>query len=169
MSKAEIDNQKTTEFFEDIINGNFVSDNNCILKNHKWKLFFNVNEFKKYLKGNLKIENETHLDFQIEKYENFVITNKIVPNKNLITNKQFKSFSKSWDIDEFKYLDWLESNNCENGFLSFSRPFFNETYDLAIIYREHICGPLCGGNWTIIYELIDNDWKLKEVIDHTIK
>lgn len=142
---------------------------NSLMEQSTWNLDLIDNEYKTYLQEHLKIKDTTFLNFQINLLNNFKISKEIAPQKNIITNNDYIEFNKSFEINEFAYLDWLEKNNCKRGFSSISKPIFNETYNLAIIHFEQICGPLCGGGLIRLYELKNKKWVQKKVIDHWIQ
>ncbi|WP_147405069.1 hypothetical protein [Aquimarina sp. AD10] len=144
-------------------------DTDCIIEQSVWKSKLIEDKFKLYIQENLKIENINFLNFQIDLFNKFKITQELVPKKNIIENREYIEFNESFKDNEFAYLDWLEKKNCKKGFSSISKPLFNENYDLAMVRFEKICGPLCGGGVIVLYELKSKKWMQKVVIDNWIK
>ncbi|WP_157578265.1 hypothetical protein [Tenacibaculum ovolyticum] len=46
---------------------------------------------------------------------------------------------------------------------------FNETYDIAMIRFEKICGPMCGGGIIVLYELKNEKWTQKIILENWIQ
>ena len=49
------------------------------------------------------------------------------------------------------------------GFLLLSRIYFNETYDMALLYCEYACGIDCSTGNIILLEKVDTKWTIQEV------
>ncbi|TCI90960.1 hypothetical protein [uncultured Tenacibaculum sp.] len=139
---------------------------NCILEQPEWTLI--DNEFTSIIQKELKIENKTFLEFQIDLLNDFKIVKELTPNKKIITDLEYNKFNESFKENEFAYIDWLDEMSCKEGFSSISKPIFNEKYNLAVIRYEKVCGPLCGGGVIAIYELIKGKWQQKKIIDNWI-
>lgn len=169
LKKKDFDKLLTTEFLNQVIKNEDFIKTDCVLEISTWKLPKFENDFEKYLQETLKIKDTSHLNLQTKLCKDFIITNEIAFGKNILKNEDYISLNQTFKNSEFDYLDWLELQKCKRGFNSISKPLFNETYDYAIIYIENICGPLCGGNWIIAYELKDKKWIQKEVLNATVK
>jgi hypothetical protein len=159
----DLDAQKTTELITQILkeesNGYLMSS--CITEKPSAISHPMVSNFNDYVKDNLNIRDTVHLKTQSRLYKTFKITADLVPNKNILTQKQFEEFEQKSGNGGFRFWDWLDSN-CENGYSSISKPIFNETFDLAYVQIGTVCGGLCGGGEERIYELINGKWIEKE-------
>ncbi|WP_139856823.1 hypothetical protein [Aequorivita sinensis] len=169
LKNKDFDEQKTTEFFKQILQKEEILRTNCVLETSTWKLSKFEDDFKKYIKKHLKIKDTSHLNLQINLFKGFIVTKEIASGKNILKKEDYINFNQTSENNEYGYLDWLEQHHCKRGFNSISKPLFNETYDLAIVHIDEICGPMCGGNWTIAYEFKNEEWIRKEIIDATVK
>jgi hypothetical protein len=165
----DFDKHKTAEFFSQVIQNDELLRTNCVLETSTWKLSEFENDFKIYLHEILNIKDTTHLNSQLKLYKDFIVTNEIASGKKILKKEDYINFNQTLENNEIKYLDWLEHHSCKRGFNSVSKPIFNETFDLAIIHIEEICGPLCGGSWIILFEHKNNKWRQKEILDATVK
>ncbi|MDG4949644.1 hypothetical protein NLM59_01795 [Weeksellaceae bacterium KMM 9724] len=158
-----MDAQKTTELITQILKeeskGYLMSS--CITEKPRAVSHPMVSDFNDYVKDNLNIKDTIHLKFQSRLYKNFKITADLVPNKNILTQKQFEEFEQKSENGGFRFWDWLDTN-CDNGYCSISKPIFNETFDLAYVQIGTVCGGLCGGGEERIYELVNGKWIEKE-------
>ncbi|WP_255592866.1 hypothetical protein [Marixanthomonas sp. SCSIO 43207] len=162
---AEYDAQKTTELIMQILkdeSSDYLSST-CITEKPRAISYPMVADFDKYVKNHLEIKDTIHYNTQKRFYKKFKITSELVPNKNILTQKQFEEFEKKSKKGEFRFWDWLD-NNCKNGYCSISKPIFNETYDLAYVQIGTVCGGLCGGGEERIYEFVNGKWIEKESI-----
>ncbi|WP_209406399.1 hypothetical protein [Pseudozobellia sp. WGM2] len=137
-------------------------DLNCKCISEKSKLILpRYGSLKGFAKKNLDIKDTLHLNDQIELFTQFKISNKILSDWNIITEKEFdlyKISSSDNSIWESLLID------CPNGYYAFSKPIFNENYDKAIVGFGSICGRLCGGGVTRVYLLVDGKWKVEREI-----
>jgi hypothetical protein len=159
----DLDAQKTTELITQILidESNSYLSSNCITEKPRAVSHPIVSNFDEYMKNNLNIKDSIHYKIQLRLYKEFKITANLVPEKNILTQKQFDEFEQKSENGGFKFWDWLETN-CEIGFCSISKPIFNEKFDLAYVQIGTICGSLCGGGEERIYELVDGKWIEKE-------
>tara|TARA_B100000949_G_C14186413_1_gene409776 strand:+ start:362 stop:895 length:534 start_codon:yes stop_codon:yes gene_type:complete len=159
----EFDAQKTTELISQVLedeNKGYLSSS-CITEkpraiSHPMFLGFDV-----YVKSNLNIKDTGHYKTQKHLYKQFKLTTDLVPDKNILTQKQFEGFENKSENGGFQFWDWLRTN-CKNGYCSISKPIFNKTYDLAYVQIGTICGELCGSGEERIYELVNGKWIVKE-------
>ncbi len=165
----ELDRQKTTELIAQILKeeaqGYLISS--CITEGVRGIPIPMVLSFKDDIRHILKIKDSVHLNSQFRLYKKFKVTSNLVPNKNILTEKQFEEFERKYRKDGFSFWDWLEKN-CEKGYCSIGKPIFNETFDLAYIQIGRVCGPSCGGGDERIYELINGKWKKKKTIGNWV-
>ncbi|MCK5441842.1 MAG: hypothetical protein KAJ23_08130 [Maribacter sp.] len=135
----------------------------CISESPRAVSMSMTSDFELYLKKNLGIRDTSHLRNQIRLFKEFRITKELAPSKNIVSDVQFVNFEKQSEKKGFSFWEWLDSN-CGSGYCSISKPIFNESYDRAIVQVGTVCGGLCGGGATLIYELIDDEWKEVEII-----
>ncbi len=122
-----------------------------------------TSDFNQTVQKFLKIKDTVHLNLQLKLQRDFIITPDLVTDKNILTQKQFSEFEKQSEKGGFSFWNWLESN-CYEGYCSISKPIFNETYDLAFIRFGTVCGSLCGGRESCIYEFKNGKWvKVKTI------
>lgn len=162
---AELDAQNTTELITQILKDESEGylQSSCITEKPKANSHPMVSNFDEYVKKHLNIKDTIHYKLQSSLYKEFKLTSELVPDKNIITPKQFKEFEQKSENGGFRFWDWLDEN-CENGYCSLSKPIFNETFDLAYVQIGTICGGLCGGGEERIYELVNGKWIEKESI-----
>lgn len=61
---------------------------------------------------------------------------------------------------------WASINDqYENGFYTVSMPIFSKGFKKAYVRVGHLCGLLCGGGETRIYECVNGKWELAEVVE----
>ncbi|OMP32258.1 hypothetical protein [Mangrovimonas sp. DI 80] len=168
INNEALDKQKTIEIISQLLLDENLNRTNCILEKPIWKLKESPSDFESYIKENLNIKDTAFINFQIKLTHKFVFTKELNPDKEIITKDDFNNFSKTFEMDNFKYLDWLKEHHCEYGFISISKPIFNETYNLAIVHIEQICGPLCGFKNTRIYEFKDLKWMKNTSLNQSI-
>jgi hypothetical protein len=164
LKKSEIlDAQRTMELMTQILKDESEGylQSSCITEKPRAVSHPMVSNFNKYVKNNLNIIDTVHYKLQTRLYAKFKLTSDLVPNKNIITQKQFEEFEKKSENEGFRFWDWLDTN-CEKGYCSISKPIFNETYDLAYVQIGTVCGGLCGGGEERIYELFNGKWTEKE-------
>ena len=171
----DYDKEKTTEFIRQLLeeekslgNKSFIKSN-CVLKQPVWNTKLSEPELKSYLREYLKIQDNDFLNFQMDLFYKFEITEELIPEKKIITNAKTTVAKQPSIENQYAYLDWLEKQDCKRGFFSISKPLFNESYDLAIIRFEEICGPLCGGGVIILYESKKGKWSKKKILDNWIR
>ncbi|MCH2032323.1 MAG: hypothetical protein MK202_02290 [Tenacibaculum sp.] len=160
---AEFDSQKTKALITQILEDeskNYLSST-CISEKARANSHPMVADFDNYIKKLLKIKNENHYETQKKRYIKFKITSDLVPNKNILTEKQFNDFERKSKNGKFSFWDWLETN-CTNGYCSISKPIFNEAYNLAYVQIGTVCGGLCGFGEERIYELVNKKWIKKQ-------
>jgi len=159
-----LDSIKTTELLKQISKDekkNYLAPN-CITEKPR-ATFTTINVSNKSIKKLLNIKDSIHYKFQLESYKKFRITQDLFPDKNILTEAQFKEFKKKSKENRFSFWDWMDKN-CKSGYCSISKPIFNETYDLAFVKIGIVCGGLCGGGEGRIYEFKNGKWHVKSVI-----
>lgn len=169
LKSKDFDTQKTTEFLSQVLPKVEFLKTNCILETSNWKLFKLENDFKAYIQENLKTKDTTHLNLQLKLFNDFSVTKEIALGKNILKKQDYDNFKRTFENNDYDYINWLEKHNCKSGFISFSKPLFNERYDLAIFHIAKICGPLCGGSWITIYEFKNDEWIVKEILEATVQ
>lgn len=107
----------------------------------------------------LNIKDSLHLQEQIDLLKTFEITDNLDLNKTII---DFDEFPKS-DNEAKKFWNTLFSN-CDKGYLSISKPIFNEAYNKAFVVIEEICGRNCTSVSGVIYTLQDGKWQYLKMI-----
>lgn len=154
---------KTTELVSQILKDESTGylSSSCITQKAKAVSHPMVTDFDAYVMNQLKIGDSVHYNLQSKLSSRFKITVDLVPDKNILTEEQFKEFEENSENDGFKFWDWLDEN-CENGYCSITKPIFNETFDLAYIRIGTVCGSLCGGGEERIYEYKNGKWTVKE-------
>ena len=160
-----IDQLKTAELISDLLESKskYLLSPSCISEEPR-AISGHVNEdFKNYAKEHLKIVDTFHLNNQMRFRENFRISKKIAGELKLLTKQNFEDLERLGTTAHFSFWSWLDEN-CENGYLSISKPIFNETYDLAIVQIGTVCGKLCGGGGTFIYKFDNGTWKETEIL-----
>ena len=165
----EYDNQKTTELIIQILedeSNNYLSSS-CITEKPRTIFYPMVMNFDKHVKKHLKIKDTIHYKKQKHFYKKFKITSKLVPNKNILTQKQFEEFEKKSKNKELRFWDWLDTY-CNHGYCSISKPIFNKNYDLAYIQIGKVCGESCGAGEERIYTFVNGKWIKKENISSWI-
>ncbi|WP_442266439.1 hypothetical protein ACSIGC_01640 [Tenacibaculum sp. ZS6-P6] len=165
------DRKMTNDFIKSLLKNEDFLKVNGILEVSLWSPDL-VKENIDFLSNSLKIRDLKHLNFQLSLLDSFRVPSILIKPKRIITINEYKDFTALLELfhkEDYSYLDWLEKKNCKYGFGSISKPIFNEKYDRALIYFEKICGPLCGGGTIALYELEENEWKQKNVIDHWIQ
>lgn len=161
----ELDSYKTTELIIQILKDedkNYLSLS-CIVEKPLMPLNFYDMNLDNNLEEHLKIKDSTHSKLQFKLLNEFRLTPKIIPDKNILTQKQFKELEIKSKQGDLIFWDWLDKN-CENGYCSISKPIFNETFDLAYVQIQQVCGSLCCGGEERIYELINGKWSVKETL-----
>lgn len=132
----------------------------CIAENSK--LILNRSgSLKGFVKRNLQIKDTNHLNGQIELFRNFKISKTILPQWNILSEKEFDLYrisSSDSSIWESLLID------CPYGYYSITKPIFNESYDRAIVGFGSLCRRLCGGGVTRIYRLINSEWVIEKEI-----
>lgn len=162
---AELDAQKTTELITQILKNETKGylSSSCITEKPRALYYPMVPDFGNYVIEHLKIKDTAHYESQYKLYKQFKITSKLVPNKNILTQEEFKEFEKKSENGGFYFWDWLDEN-CKNGYCSMTKPIFNESFNLAYIIIGNFCGNLCAGGEERIYEFINGKWILKKTI-----
>ena len=159
----KLDAQKTSELITQILKDErdgYLSSS-CITENPRAVSSPMISNFGEYVRNHLNIKDTLHYKTQSSLSKKFKITAELVPEKNILTKKQFDDFEKKSEKGGFSFWDWLDEN-CENGYCSISKPIFNETFDLAYVRIGTVCGGLCGGGEERIYEFVDGKWIEKE-------
>jgi len=161
----ELDAQKTTELITQILKDESETylQSSCITEKPRAISYPMVSDFDEYVKNHLNIQDTVHYNLQSNLYKNFKITADLMPDKVILTQKQFEEFEKKSENEGFRFWDWLDTN-CENGYCSISKPIFNETFDLAYIQIGTICGSMCGAGEERIYEFVNDKWIEKETL-----
>lgn len=102
-------------------------------------------------KGFIKEQLRERQDFSVAMLQhNFTI----VPLQQLLQEES--SMDSLWSFVNSHY---------ENGFYSISMPVFSKDLQKAYVRIGHLCGSLCGGGETRIYQYADDRWQLAEVVE----
>ena len=158
-----LDKEKTNELLTQIINDStdHFLDSSCISEKTKFLYTIITPDFDNFIKTELDIKQETHLKKQLELFRNFRITENLAFGKHIITELEFKKFASDAENGNNSFWPWLDSN-CENGYLSISKPIFNETFDKAFIVIGSISGGKAGGGETRIYQFKNGKWTIEK-------
>jgi hypothetical protein len=159
--ELEKDSIKTVELIKHIFSetDDPYINSSCIAEKAHFLHTIITTDFDSYVEKELRIEDKQHLKKQFELFKKFRITESLAFGKNIITEEQFSEFAKEAKKGNFIFWEWAESN-CENGFISVSRPIFNESYNLAFVQIGSLCGGKCGGGETRIYENVNGKWNI---------
>ncbi|MEX0997589.1 MAG: hypothetical protein WDZ45_11110 [Flavobacteriaceae bacterium] len=158
-----LDREKTNEILTQIINDStdLYMDTNCISEKNRLLYTIFTTDLNNYIKNQLGINEEEHLKNQMELFHNFRFTENLTFGKQIITVLDFKEFENQAENGNYTFWTWLDSN-CENGYLSISKPVFNETFDKAFVIIGSICGGKCGGGETRFYKFKNGKWKIEK-------
>ncbi len=159
-----INSQKTTELIHQILTDTTDNYINPGYITEQFRFLSSIApgvDFEKYVKSELRIENSDHLDEQLVYFKDFKINNHLAQRKNIITAKEFDNFERKAEKGDYQFWDWLEKN-CDDGYISISRPIFNEDFTKAIIIIANVACPQCGGGETRMYEYKDGRWKITQ-------
>ena len=160
----QINSQKTAELIHQILTDSTdnYSNANCLTEKFRFHSTIppGVN-FDNYMKSELGIENLDHLDEQFVYFKEFKINSQLAQSRTIITAKEFDDFEKKADKGDYHFWDWLEKT-CDNGYVSISRPIFNEDFTKAIIIIANVSCPQCGGGETRLYEYKNGRWEIIE-------
>ncbi len=161
----KLDAHKTMELMTQILNdesGDYFSSS-CISEKPRAISYPMVSDFDEYVRNHLNITDTLHYNRQSRLFREFVLTEDLVPDKKILTQKKFDELEGKSRDEGIKFWDWLYAN-CKYGYSSISRPIFNENYDLAYVQIANVCGRLCGGGEERIYEFTEGKWILKETL-----
>jgi hypothetical protein len=76
----------------------------------------------------------------------------------ILNSKDFEAFFKTNDFDGWK--DFYKKYPNSPGFTTFSRVGFNSNKTKASIFKNSICGPLCGSGDYVVFEKVADKWKI---------
>ena len=93
--------------------------------------------------------------------ENFKWKRNNAHNKIILTEEELRVFREETDPDN---IDFRNLSKCPKGYLTISKPIFNEDYNKAIVQIGQVCGFLCGHGEYRLYKLKDEKWELEEII-----
>jgi hypothetical protein len=157
----QMDREKTNELLGLIINDStdLYTASSCISERNKLYHVIMTTDLPNFLKTELGIKDKEHLKRQLELYKTFKLNENLAVGKKIITEKEFKEFSDQAEKGNHILYPWLNSN-CENGYLSLSKPVFNDTYDKALVTIGTICGGKCGSGETRTYEFLNGKWTI---------
>jgi hypothetical protein len=82
------------------------------------------------------------------------VTDRISMHRQALKNKKLKAL----DTTLLKAIDWKFKRNLKN-ITVLSLPIFSVKNTVAIIYRKHYCGPLCGQECLEIYVKKRGKWQ----------
>ncbi len=162
--KIDLDSQKTIELINQILKDkkDTYLSSSCIFENSSYFSNLDFSDYGMNANKYLSIKDSSHYQLQKKLCRDFNITNKIIPNKNIITERKFKSFQSKrefWKWDKF---------NCIEGFCTILKPFFNEEYDLAYITISKKIFEYNYNSQTLLYEFKNGKWTEKEIIKQII-
>jgi len=151
---------RSIELIEDIIKS-YDYECSCILEPTNHSLLETLaietpaSNFNEEIIEALQIENDSVLMVQDKLSENFTIDRmSILPNSKLIRRKEIDSLLRENYANDHREKLWEQ---CPDGWFSFSRPIFNENFNIAIL-NISFCSP--GGSYAI-YKLINDKWELR--------
>ncbi len=155
----EIDHLKTAELVKRIIENEkkLYLTPSCISEKPRAVHIKNFEDFEPIINIHLDIRDSIHHKVQLESFNKFTITPDLAGDMKIISETEFDVLNK----DQASFFDTLNSI-CKNGYLSISKPVFNETFDLAFVQTAVNCGPLCGGGEVIIYEFNNGNWFVRD-------
>lgn len=116
-------------------------------------------------------EADLILDVLHEEDENFIrkqLRERQVFSTEMLKRKNFTIVPLQQLLQEESQIDSLWSfvnDHYENGFYSVSKPIFSKDLKKAYVRIGHLCGLLCGGGETRIYQYVDDTWELAEVVE----
>ncbi|WP_156125300.1 hypothetical protein [Cellulophaga sp. Hel_I_12] len=156
-----LDKEKTTELLTLIINDStdLYMDSSCISENNRFLHTIFTTDLNNFIKTELEIKKDSHLKTQLELFHNYRITKDMAFGKQIITVTEFKEFAEKAENGNYLFWPWVESN-CVNGYISISKPIFNEKFDKALIIIGSMCGGKCGGGETRTYQLENGKWTI---------
>jgi hypothetical protein len=83
--------------------------------------------------------------------------------------KSLKKDSADFHVDYIDFLPYVRNGDPFRvrgfGTFSFSEPYFDVENKMAVIYYEYICRGRCGYGRLALFELVDDQWKLKTEFD----
>ena len=164
--KKKLDEKYSTELITQVVEDEkesyLIAD--CISEEPRIVFYSMYSDTDEYLKKLLKIKDVNHYNSQIKSFKDFKITSEIVPNKNIMTQKQFADYEEKAEKEGINSMFWMKQD-CAKGFCSISKPIFNETFNLAYIEVSKYCeGMFCSGGEARIYELVKGKWEIKKML-----
>jgi hypothetical protein len=160
----QVNSEKTKELISQILadSTDTYSSPSCITEKFRFHHTIppGVN-FEDYAKRELEIEDLKHLETQFQYFRNFKIDENLAKGKNIITANEFENFEKEAERGDFQFWDWLDQT-CDDGYVSISRPLFNEDFTKALVIIANVSCPQCGGGETRMYELQSGKWEIVE-------
>jgi len=134
----------------------------CVAETSQFTMhMFRKGTFKNFVKEELAIKDTIHLNSQIKNSANFKVTKELFPGWNIISEEKFRLYQ----VSSSKKSIWESLGiDCPRGYLSISKPIFNESFDTALMAVGLTCGRLCGGGETRIYKLKEGKWKIDKVV-----
>lgn len=135
-SIVDIDNSKTIEFINFLLKekSEIFSTCGCITEKGLGLSGNDLFDFhKSFITNHLDIKDSVHFNTQMNLYKNFKMTNEIVPDKKIYKEKQYRELIIK-NYGSIKAIDEWIKENCKGAYCSISKPIFNKTYDLALVY-----------------------------------
>ena len=171
LEKTEkLDTQKTAQLITQILkdeNQGFYLSSSCMAEKSFAIIKPMVSDFDEYVKNLLDINDSLHYQIQKRLFKQFKLSNDFIPEKKILTQKQFEEMEKKSKRGGFSFWRWLDEN-CENGYTAMSKPIFNEDFSKAYTRIQIVCGGMCGGGEERIYEFVGGKWILKEILSNWI-
>ena len=160
LQEEDFDDLKTTELIIHLlkVEDNYLLSSSCISEGPRAISTPMTENFKGFVKKNLNITDTIHLNKQMRLHSDFKISNTLAGDLKLLTEESFENLQQLSLSEGLSFWDWLDEN-CQNGYLSISKPIFNETYDLAYVQKGTVCGRLCGGGGAFIFKFENGIWK----------
>ncbi|WP_437397168.1 hypothetical protein [Flagellimonas lutimaris] len=155
----DLDRIKTIELLTFILNDSSdpFMESECIAEKNQLYYAVITTDLRNFIKTELEIVNEEHLNRQLDLYRHFRLTKDLSFGKKVITENMFVDFkNRAQELKQDLY-EWLNSI-CQSEFISVSKPIFNDSYDKALITVGNICGGKCGAGETRTYELKNDKW-----------
>ena len=129
----------------------------------------------------IKWKNATISILKYEPYSDVEQLLKDIDKQDRTKKNELKNLSKLFDKNEIEFIQKQFNNelarswyfktkkgtlkdNPKKNYYSYSKPIFNRTKTLAIVYKEFHCGSLCAYGSIIILEKQDNKWSIYRTI-----
>ncbi len=152
--------KKSTELITQILSKK--NDCDCILNSicnnvflEDYKIDNPENNYRNELSKYLKVKNTKELNNIIENSKNFDIRKSIIHSDiKIIDQNELSKINRLNSIQKLK----IYRDKCPNGRLLISKPIFNKSFDIAVIFIGKTRGPLSGHGGYYTYKLENENW-----------